>query len=68
MFRKVPPQEICFSIIGTTSIEGTKSLNVECESEKEVDKWIKYIQIVINYFKKTKAIKGAVLVKTKTFG
>ena len=68
MFRKVPPQEICFSIIGPTSIEGTKSLNVECESEKEVDKWIKYIQIVINYFKKTKAIKGAVLVKTKTFG
>ena len=45
-----------------------KSLNIECESEKEVDKWIKYIHIVINYFKKTKAIKGAVLVKTKTFG
>ena len=63
MFRKIPPPEICFSIIGPTSLEGMKSLNVECENEKEVDKWIKYISIVINYFKKTKAIKSAVTIK-----
>ena len=63
LFRKIPPPEICFSIIGPTSVEGVKSLNVQCETEKEVDKWIKYLQIVINYFKKTHTIKGTVIVK-----
>ena len=63
LFKKMPPPEICFSIIGPTTVDGTKSLNVECESEKEVDKWIQYLQIVINYFKKTNAIKGTVLRK-----
>ena len=65
LFRKIPPPELCFSIIGPTSVEGMKSLNVLCETEKEVDKWIKYLEIVINYFKNTKAIKGAVIVKKK---
>ena len=65
LFRKIPPPELCFSIIGPTTVEGMKSLNVLCETEKEVDKWIKYLEIVLNYFKKTKAIKGAVIVKKK---
>lgn len=63
LFRKIPAPEICFSIIGPTTVDGVKSLNVQCESEKDVDKWIKYLQIVINYFKKTHAIKGTVIVK-----
>ena len=63
LFRKIPPPEICFSIIGPTTIDGEKSLNVQCENEKEVDKWLNYLSIVINYFKKTHAIKGSVIVK-----
>ena len=63
LFRKIPPPEICFSIIGPTTVDGVKSLNVECYNEKEVDRLIKYLQRVINYFKKTHAIKGTVIVK-----
>ena len=61
-FRSIPKPEVCFSIIGPTTVEGVKQFNIECESEKEVDKWIKYLQIVINYFKKTH-IKGSVVIK-----
>ncbi|MBR4619254.1 MAG: hypothetical protein IKO49_08120, partial [Bacilli bacterium] len=61
-FRSIPKPEVCFSIIGPTTVDGVKQFNIECESEKEVDKWIKYLQIVINYFKKTH-IKGSVLIK-----
>ena len=63
LFRKIPPPEVCFSIIGPTSVEGVKSLNVQCDSEKDVDRWISYLKIVIDYFKKTHAIKGAVIIK-----
>ena len=63
MFRKIPPPEHCFSIIGPTTVDGVKALNVQCDDEKEVDRWIKYLQIVINYFKKTHTIKGTVIVK-----
>ena len=63
LFRKIPPPEICFSIIGPTTVDGVKSLNILCEDEKEVDKWISYLKIVINYFKKTHTIKGAVIIK-----
>ena len=63
LFRKIPPPEICFSIIGPTTVEGVKSLNVQCENEKEVDRWLNYLSVVINYFRKTHTIKGAVIVK-----
>jgi hypothetical protein len=63
LFKKVPPPELCFSIIGPTTEEGMKSLNIICESEKDVERWIDYLKIVINYFKKTKGIKGNVLIK-----
>ena len=63
LFRKIPPPEICFSIIGPTTVDGPKSLNVQCEDEKEVNKWLNYLSLVINYFKKTHAIKGAVIIK-----
>jgi hypothetical protein len=63
LFRDIPNPEICFTIIGPTTVDGLKSFNIVCENEKEVDKWIEYLQIVINYFKKTHAIKGTVLIK-----
>ena len=63
LFRKIPPPEKCFSIIGPTTVDGEKSLNVQCESEKDVDKWLNYLTIVINHFKKTHTIKGSVIVK-----
>ena len=63
LFKKIPPPELCFSIIGPTTAEGMKALNVVCESEKDVERWIDYLKIVINYFKKTKGIKGNVLIK-----
>ena len=67
LFRKIPPPEVCFSIIGPTNVEGTKSLNVQCESEKDVDRWIKYLQIVLNYSKKTKLLKEQLLLRNKKF-
>ena len=63
LFRSIPNPELCFTIIGPTTVDGLKAFNVVCETEKEVDKWIEYLQIVINYFKKTHAIKGNVLIK-----
>jgi hypothetical protein len=62
-FRSIPKAEKCFSIIGPTTVEGPKAINIECESEEEVNKWINYLEIVINYFKKTKTIKTAVVIK-----
>jgi hypothetical protein len=32
-----------------------------------VDKWLKYLSVVINYFKKTHTIKGAVIFKKWVF-
>ena len=63
LFRKIPPPEVCFSIIGPTTVDGVKALNVERERKKDVDKWLKYLSVVINYFKKTHTIKGAVIFK-----
>ena len=62
-FRKIPKPEICFSIIGPTTVDGVKAINVQCESEKDVDRWINYMEIIINYFKKTQAIKSTVIIK-----
>ena len=63
LFRSIPKPEVCFSIIGPTSIDGIKAINVQCDSEKDVDKWIKYIEIVVNYFKKTHTIQNDVQFK-----
>ena len=65
LFRSIPKPEVCFSIIGPTTVDGVKALNIECENEKEVDRWIKYLKIVLDYFKKTHTIKGNVLIKNK---
>ena len=52
-FRSIPKPEVCFSIIGATTVDGVQTFNIECESEKEVDKWIENLKIVINYLKNT---------------
>ena len=52
-FRSIPKPEVCFSIIGDTTVDGVQTFNIECESEKEVDKWIENLKIVINYLKNT---------------
>lgn len=49
VFRSAPKPELCFSILGTP--DGSKSINVECESEAEVAKWVSYIDKVVNYVK-----------------
>ena len=63
LFRSIPKPEVCFSIFGPASIDGIKVINVQCDNEKDVDKWIKYIKIVIDYFKKTHAIQNDVQFK-----
>ena len=63
LFRSIPKPEFCFSIIGPTTIDGVKAINVQCETEAEVNKWLNYMEIVINHFKKTKTIKSAVVIK-----
>ena len=65
LFRKIPSPELCFTIIGPTTVEGTKMLNIVCETEKDVDRWIKYIEIVINFFRRNKTIKTAVVIRKK---
>jgi hypothetical protein len=59
----VPKAEICFSIIGPMTVDGVKTLNVECPNEDEANRWFNYLEILITYFKKTKTIKTAVLIK-----
>ena len=54
-FRSIPGPERCFSIIGPTTVDGVQSLNIECENEQDVNEWIKNMQIVVNYYKKTQA-------------
>ena len=49
VFRSAPKQELCFSILGTP--DGSKSINVECESEAEVENWVSSIDMVVNYIK-----------------
>jgi hypothetical protein len=63
IFNLVPKAEICFSIIGPMTLDGVKSLNVECQNEDDANRWFECLEIVINYFKKTKTIKNAVTIK-----
>lgn len=59
----VPNPELCFSIIGQTTIDGTKSLNMICRSSEECKKWIDYIEIMITYLKNMNRIKTPVVIK-----
>ena len=63
LFRSVPRPEFCFSIIGPKTEDGTtKSINVICNNESEVNKWINYMEKVIIYFQKKK-LMGSVNIK-----
>ena len=53
LFRSAPKPETCFSIIGPKTEDGyIKALNVVCRNEKEVNRWIDYMEKVINFFQK----------------
>ena len=49
LFKSAPKAELCFSIIGAKD----KSINVECDSEAEVDHWVKSVELIAEYMKKT---------------
>ena len=67
-FTSIPKAENCFSIIGPLVENGApKSINVICNSENEVDKWINYMEIVINYFKKKKLIGFVKIIKETNY-
>ena len=55
-YRALPEFNKCFSIIAFDPIEGEKSINIICEKESEVDKWINCIKIIIGYLQENKAI------------
>lgn len=57
LFKKPPPPERCFSIIGPTTVDGEKSFNIECETPEEATKWIEYLEIVASFFKKNQQLK-----------
>jgi len=40
-----------------------KAINVICNSEKDVEKWIQYMEAVVNHFKKKKLIGFVNIVK-----
>ena len=63
ILKSVPSAENCFSIIGPNTLEGAKSLNIECESRDDANKWVEYIEVVINYFRKNQKIKSLIVKK-----
>ena len=64
LFKSIPKPENCFSIVGPlTGNKEPKAINVICNSEKDVDKWIQYMEVVINHFKKKKLIGFVNIVK-----
>ena len=66
LFKNIPKAENCFSIIGNLNENGVhKSINVVCNSETDVDKWIEYMETVINHFRKKK-LDGVVNIVKRT--
>ena len=63
LFRSAPKPELCLTIIGPKTVEGTKSINVICKTERDVDKWISNIEELINYFQKQKLMGNVVIDK-----
>ena len=57
LFRAQPEPNLCFSIIAFHPEEGQKTINIICEKESEVDKWINYMKKVIVYLQETNRIK-----------
>ena len=64
LFISVPKPEVCFSVIGPKTEDGTtKSINVICKNESEVNKWINYMEKVIIFFQKKKFLGNVVIKK-----
>jgi hypothetical protein len=59
----VPPAEKCFTIFGPTTAEGVSCLNIECENEEDVNKWLDDIEVVINHYKKIKSFKSNFVIR-----
>ena len=57
LFRAPPESNKCFSIISFHPSEGQKNLNIICEKEAEVDKWINAMKKVISYLQENNRIK-----------
>ena len=53
----------CLTIIGPTTTDGVRALNIEFETEEENNKWIAYLEMVINFFRKNQTIRNAVTIK-----
>ena len=52
IFLKTAPRpEKCFSIIGEMTVNGEKSINIECETAEEASKWIDSLEMVANFIK-----------------
>jgi len=51
------------TIIGPTTTDGVRALNIEFETEEENNKWIAYLEMVINFFRKNQTIRNAVTIK-----
>ena len=60
-YRKIPDVNKCFSIIEFHPSEGYKSINVICQKENEVDKWVNYIKEIITYFQENNRRKKNII-------
>ena len=60
-YRKIPDVNKCFSIIEFHPSEGYKSINVICQKENEVDKWVNYIKEIITYFQENNRIQRNII-------
>jgi len=56
-YRRVPNANKCFSIIAFNQSEGYKSINVICDKEADINKWVNYIKDLISYFQNNKRIQ-----------
>ena len=56
-YRSVPNANKCFSIIAFNHSEGYKSINVICDKETDINKWVNYIKDLIVYFQDNKRIQ-----------
>ena len=63
LFRSAPKPELCFTIIGPKTVEGTKSINAICKTERDVDKWISNIEELLAYFQKQKLMGNVIIDK-----
>eukprot|EP00743_Colponemidia_sp_Colp-15_P008713 GILK01009489.1.p1 GENE.GILK01009489.1~~GILK01009489.1.p1 ORF type:complete len:1606 (+),score=408.10 GILK01009489.1:66-4820(+) len=52
MFAAGPKPECCFSIIGPTTVQGQQTLDLECPSAEECDKFVLALEQLVTYIKR----------------